>query len=383
MAPSIVTDNGAASLARNEEVHEKHIDEMHTGVRSLEVNFERFFGIVPSNVNESFSLTLAEQSYLPKVDNPRADWAVIAAFNSFQAYQRGQLGKVQRFATIGTGSGTDMIAALETFPDLEYGAMTDLHQSVVNAAKRNVLAATDKSISRRSVAKSIYASAGDLLVPLRGQEAFDLIYEYVSRRKPYPLLAQNLCKMDRNLPNIPLTTTGNLEDGQVSSTFIGDRTEDRVPAHVSEALLDLHYICLYQARVTRLIKPTGTILSSMGGRVPLQAMLDMADAAGYSGRVVSLAWKIQSEPETVIGEYAENQRKGLGQYYFYPTSALAAAFGDLPSAAAALHASQIERNLFHHRLDAETALEQHHAGVEIGHTVYVLASVLKGGSGFI
>jgi methylase of polypeptide subunit release factors len=104
---------------------------------------------------------------------------VIAAFNSFQAYQRGQLGKVKRFATIGTGSGTDMIAALETFPDLEFGAMTDLHQSVVSAAKRNVLGATEPPASSRTVAKGIYASAGDLLLPLAGQEAFDLIYEHV------------------------------------------------------------------------------------------------------------------------------------------------------------------------------------------------------------
>ncbi|KAE8133790.1 hypothetical protein BDV38DRAFT_274004 [Aspergillus pseudotamarii] len=342
---------------RKNGVDGKHRDEMHTDVRTLEVEFEHFFGIVPSKINRRFPLSLSEQSYLPKVENPRADWAVVAAFNSFQAYQRGQLGKVQRFATIGTGSGTDMIAALETFPDLEFGAMTDLHTSVVSAAKRNVLNATDNYAPCRAVAKGIYAAAGDLLLPLRDQEAFDLIYE--------------------NLPNIPLPTTKSLVDGQISSTFIGDRTADRVPVHVSQALLDLHYICLYQARVMRLIKSSGAILSSMGGRVPVQSMLDMADAAGYSSRVVSLTWKIQSEPETVIGEYAENQKKGLGKYYFYPTSALGTAFGDLSPAAAGLRAAQIEQNLHPHRLDAVAALEQYHAGVEIGHTVYVMASVLK------
>jgi hypothetical protein len=46
-------------------------------------------------------------------------------------------------------------------------------------------------------------------------------------------------------------------------------------------------------------------------------------------------------------------------------------------AAAALHAWQIGDELSPYRLDAETALEQHHAGVEIGHTVFVLANVLK------
>lgn len=205
-----------------------------------------------------------------------------------------------------------MIAALETFPDLEFGAMTDLHDSVVDAAKQNVLGATEKSAPCRAVAEGIYASAGDLLLPLRDQEAFDLIYEYVTRSS-LVIISRKLNKMARNLPNIPLSATKSLVDGQISSTFIGDRTADRVPIHVSEALLDLHYVCLYQARVMRLIKPLGAILSSMGGRVPVQSMLDMADAAGYSGRIVSLAWKIQSEPETVIGEYAENQKKGSGK----------------------------------------------------------------------
>lgn len=51
----------------------------------------------------------------------------------------------------------------------------------------------------------------------------------------------------------------------------------------------------------------------MGGRVPVQLMLNMAEAAGYTGRIVSLVWKIQSEPETVIGEYAENQKRGIGR----------------------------------------------------------------------
>jgi hypothetical protein len=99
----------------------------------------------------------------------------------------------------------------------------------------------------------------------------------------------------------------------MSSTYIGDRRADHVPAHVSAALLDLHYICLRQADAFGIIKPSGAVLSSMGGRVPLQSMLDMAEAAGYTGRVISLSWKVQSEPETVIGEYAEEQRRGLGE----------------------------------------------------------------------
>ena len=52
-------------------------------------------------------------------------------------------------------------------------------------------------------------------------------------------------------------------------------------------------------------------------------------------------------------------------------------FGDLSPATAALHAARIEEELRSYRLDAVTAVEQHHAGVEIGHPVFVLASVLN------
>ena len=114
------------------------------------------------------------------------------------------------------------------------------------------------------------------------------------------------------MPNIPLGDVGNLSIGQTSSTYVGDRTSDQVPLSVSSALLDLHYVCLAQAKAFGLLSRSGAILSSMGGRVPIEAMLDLADAAGYIGRVLGYSWKEQSEPESVIGGYAEHQRQGLG-----------------------------------------------------------------------
>lgn len=119
--------------------------------------------------------------------------------------------------------------------------------------------------------------------------------------------------LHRNLPNIPLPADFDLTTGQTSSTYIGDRRADQIPEHVSAALLDLHYVCLRQADAFRLLSPNGAVLSSMGGRVPLQSMLDMASAAGYTGRVVSLSWKVQSEPESVIGDYANEQLGGRGE----------------------------------------------------------------------
>jgi hypothetical protein len=105
---------------------------------------------------------------------------------------------------------------------------------------------------------------------------------------------------------------GDLSSGQTSATYVGDRTSDKIPSFASSALLDLHYVCLRQAKAFNLLSRSGAILSSMGGRVPLETMLKLADAAGYVGRVLSLSWKEQSEPESVIGGYAAHQKKGLG-----------------------------------------------------------------------
>jgi methylase of polypeptide subunit release factors len=113
-----------------------------------------------------------------QVNNPRADWVVTAALNAFQAYKSGNYSIVRRFATIGTGSGTDAIAALDLFPQLSAIAMTDMHDEVVETAKINLLSATQKTDKAvRSIAKCAIAKVGDLMLPLKGESSFDLIYE--------------------------------------------------------------------------------------------------------------------------------------------------------------------------------------------------------------
>ena len=113
-----------------------------------------------------------------QIENPRADWVITAALNSFRAFQSAQYSLVERFATIGTGSGTDVIAALDIFPQLSGVAMTDLHAEVIDYAKNNVMSATEKADNRtREVAANITARAGDVLDPLRGEKPFDIIYE--------------------------------------------------------------------------------------------------------------------------------------------------------------------------------------------------------------
>ncbi|RAH53495.1 hypothetical protein BO85DRAFT_381528 [Aspergillus piperis CBS 112811] len=323
---------------------------------TLVIDFKAFFGLKPQHVSRRFSISLSDLSYQPKIYNPRADWAVTAAFNSFQALQASSHNPVQRFATIGTGSGTDAIAALDVFPHLHSIVMTDLHDEVVDKAKINLMSATENVDGQvRAVAGDATGLSGHSLVPLKDQVPFDLIYE--------------------KLPNIPLPDDADLLDGQTSSTYFDcSDVSGMVPSFVSTALLDLHYVCLLQAKTFNLLTETGVVLSSMGGRIPIDTMLRLADATGFTGRILSMSWKVQSEPDSVIEGYATQQEKGLGPFYFYRVSTLRRVFGHLTAAEAGVRALEIENELLPHRLDAVTALKAHKQGIDIGHPVVVMAS---------
>ena len=115
-----------------------------------------------------------------KVDSPRTDWVITAALNAFIAHQSEGFGQVRRFASVGAGSGTDAIAALDIFSDLSGLAMTDIHEEVVMTAKANLLSATEKARHPvRALAERAVAKVGELVLPLYGEEPFDLIYESV------------------------------------------------------------------------------------------------------------------------------------------------------------------------------------------------------------
>ncbi|CEL00667.1 hypothetical protein ASPCAL00265 [Aspergillus calidoustus] len=104
-------------------------------------------------------------------------------------------------------------------------------------------------------------------------------------------------------------------------------------------------------------------------------MLHLAEAAGLSRRIVALSWKIRSEPDAVIGGYAEAEGNGLGPFHFYYTSKLEDRYADLTPAGARLRAMRIENELSPCRLDAATALRAQRQGIEIGPLVVVMGSV--------
>jgi len=305
-----------------------------------------FFEIAETTrIRSSIGLKLSDHSYLPKADEPRADWVASVAVPAFKALAHmGVL--APRFATVGTGAGLDVLAAVEILKSNVVG-FTDLHDDVLTHARENI----QNNLVDQNV--DLVGGAGDILTPLAGKLSnVDVIYE--------------------NLPNIPMLESTDLAEGQASSTFVAERSE-AIPRLAEKNLVTLHYLALRQAR--QVLRVGGRVLSSIGGRIPLSEILSLSGSAGYNGSILTYTWKVQSEPHDVVGGFAKWEREGKGPFHFYPVSILRDTFKEISPAEAGARALEIEETLKPYEISAADALALVEQGEKVGHTVAILDSV--------
>ena len=168
---------------------------------------------------------------------------------------------------------------------------------------------------------------------------------------------------------MPLDEDGSLETGRTSAAYIPKRGEP-VPGFLKNWMLVLHYLALVQSR--DFLNPGGVVISTIGARMPLQKLADMAEAAGCEARFLTYSWKAQTDPAGLLPAYAKWQQQGLGPFYFYPADLLADTFASISVEDAGRNALVIEQELVSKRLDAIAAWEAFRRGERIGHTVAVL-----------
>ena len=256
---------------------------------------------------------------------------------------------IDSFVSIGTGSGIDVLTAIELLGAKRVG-FTDLQRSVVAAAAQNVRS----NIKETSKIEFEFGN-GDLLQPLQnGKRNYDVIYE--------------------NLPNVPLASNTKIEDKRNSGHYL-EKREEAIPEFVHEQMLDLHYLALKQAR--DYLAENGAVYSTLGGRVPLNAFIKLGELAGLRSEIFTYSWKVQAEPEDVISGYAAQEKVGLGPFRFYRAEDLQKAFANISVKDSGKRAFEIEKTLDSVKLTATAAYEAFKKGEVIGHTVAVLKSSLK------
>lgn len=322
---------------------------------SIKVDTKKYFDIDKTTlVKDEFNITVEDHAYLPHIDDIENDWLAFIAVPAFKLARKKHDGKAfSSFASIGTGPGLDVLAGAEILGAHKLG-FTDLQESVVSTAAANV-----RDNSADSSFNLVYG-AGDLFDPFRGKAAndenqrFDVIYE--------------------NLPNVPLSQDKVVTDSRNSGHYLEERQEP-IPGEVHANMLDLHFLALNQ--VSSFLNDDGFILSLMGGRVSLDSFVRLGELAGVQSEIFTYGWKVQAEPEDVIGGYADQEAQGYGPFTFYRSEDLAAAFDGINVETSGAKAFEIESKLADKKLTATEAFEIWKKGGSIGHTVVVLKSYAK------
>jgi len=318
---------------------------------SILVDVKKYLALeeAPKQVQDYLSVAVTDHAYLPKTEDITSDWVAYIAAPAFKLIRENLRHDVEAFASIGTGSGIDVLTGIELLGAKRVG-FTDLQKSVVDVAAENI-----KKNLKNTASVELEFGAGDLLQPLEnGKRRYDVIYE--------------------NLPNVPLTDNTKIEDKRNSGHYLEKRVEV-IPEFVHEQMLDLHYLALKQAR--DYLADKGAVYSTLGGRVPLNAFIKLGELAGLSSEIFTYSWKVQAEPEDVISGYAAQEKAGLGPFRFYRASDLQKAFANISVKESGKNAFEIEKSLESSKLTAKEAYEAFLKGEVIGHTVAVLKSSVK------
>ena len=165
-----------------------------------------------SRIKDNIVINTNEHMYLPKHSDFNYDWVKRVAIPAFRAFCN-KSSNTMNFCTIGTGSGTDALAAIEILNPSKV-LVTDIHKDVVELAVKNITNNLNVTCTTK-----VHGGIGLLAKPVQEDgDLYDLIYE--------------------NLPNIPLNTNDAKLDGILSSTFYNP--SKKVPDIVKRNLLELH-----------------------------------------------------------------------------------------------------------------------------------------------
>ncbi|GHT80557.1 hypothetical protein AGMMS49960_17740 [Betaproteobacteria bacterium] len=315
----------------------------------LTIDAAHYLGVSPiRHVKPEWRIIVAERAFRPNPENPQADWLPTVVVPALKLIVEDR-GPVKSFASIGAGAGVDILTGIEILGATVVGA-TDVFPDITEAAEWNIR----QNLSNEHPV-DVHVNHGDLLTPLQGRGlSFDVIYE--------------------NLPNIPIDNANALEEKRKSSNFVPPRTE-KIPQFAHDHLLALHYVALKQS--LEFLSADGFVISTLGGRVPLEYLSRLAVESGLTPDFLSYSWKLQALGEEVLPSYAELETRGLGPFYYYPVEALEKTFNGISTRDSGVRAIEIEKELLPYRITATQAWQAYQAGQRIGHTVAVLKSARR------
>lgn len=275
----------------------------------------------------------------------------------FSALTFAKLGLLKHFkprsmAIIGIGNGLEGIAAVTAFPSLKKLFISDVEEKVTLGAYQN--------ISQCVKEIEITTLNGSLCEPLiKADQKVDLVFA--------------------NIPNLLTDNIGDDDLGESRGTFIQANLLDRyfVPFDFSSWALGGQYALLKSAK--QILRPAGSLITALGGRVPFPLIADLFSSCGYSFHEELIGFKLQTETLIDLEGYASLESQFGVQFTFYQYENALRLLNDVgfASASDSISGQELSKILAPSKLSASKALKEFKSGKTIGHIVLLLRSMIR------
>ncbi len=253
-------------------------------------------------------------------------------------------------AIVGVGSGVEGIAAEKVFRPRNL-IITDVDDEVVSGARRNI----KRNLPKRSKL-AIMLFVGSFCEPLKSTGLkMDLIHA--------------------NIPNLPAPKGADLSKGAEKGTFLRPALyEGYNPPHkYIRWALGAQYAYIQSAK--EVLAETGSVLTEVGGRVPLSLLNELFTENGFKCREALVGFKEQTEALIdFIGYHEFEKAYGVAfDFYRYERSLLTLKEHCIEgNIAEKMSGDELKELLLPHRVTAGDAIELYHQGIAVGHTVHIL-----------
>ena len=135
----------------------------------------------------------------------------------------------------------------------------------------------------------------------------------------------------------------------------------------------------YLSSAKEVIRPGGTIITELGGRVPLQLVRDLFQELDLEFQEIVTGFKEQTEALIDFQGYhrLEKQYGVEFEFYLYQKSFALLKQEQIKNPTAEFSADQIKTLLAPHKVSAKKALELFRQDVAVGHTVHLFRGIKK------
>jgi hypothetical protein len=291
----------------------------------------------------------------PYKERVEDNWAYYSAFGFKELKARLMTeGKtIQHLGIVGIGSGVEGILAAQVFsPELRELVISDVDNEVLQGAVQNI----------KSAAQGIPMQ----VTPVRGSFA-----------EPMMELPSKVDILFGNIPNLPATGNEDLSLGPEKGTFLAESLYAgyQPPQKYIQWALGAQYAYIQSSR--KALVPGGSVVTELGGRVPLPIIKDLFTENGFNIQEVLVGFKEQTEALMDFGGYYRFEKEyGVEfDFYLYKESLALMQERGLSNPVRGLGGEEFKLLLSPYKVTAGQAIELYNRGIAVGHMVHIFRGI--------